>query len=116
MSKIFAKSLPWGSDDPTRAAMVFGHSAALAKAGHEIRIFLLGEARCWRARPFATSSPVGWPALAEQWQSCVDLGVKIEVCDACRTARASATTTSPPSAPRSAAPPPWSPASNGRTR
>jgi hypothetical protein len=29
MSKIFMKS-SWGSDDPTRAAMVFGHSAALA--------------------------------------------------------------------------------------
>jgi sulfur relay (sulfurtransferase) complex TusBCD TusD component (DsrE family) len=25
--------------------------------------------------------------LSEQWQQCVDLGVAIEVCDACRIAR-----------------------------
>ena len=30
---------------------------------------------------------MGWPALAEQWQQCVALGVAIEVCDACRIAR-----------------------------
>jgi predicted peroxiredoxin len=87
MSKIFMKS-SWGSDDPTRAAMVFGHSAALAKAGHEIRIFLLGEASVLARKAIRDQLfPVGWPALAEQWQSCVDLGVAIEVCDACRIAR-----------------------------
>ena len=48
MSKIFMKS-SWGSDDPTRAAMVLGHGHALASAGHQVRIFLLGEAVCLAA-------------------------------------------------------------------
>lgn len=88
MSKIFMKS-SLGSDDPTRAAMVFGHSAALAKAGHEVRIFLLGEGSVLARKAIRDRlCPVGWPALAEQWQGgCVDLGVAIEVCDACRIAR-----------------------------
>lgn len=78
----------WGSDDPTRAAMVFGHSNALAKAGHEVVIFLLGEASVL-AKPVVreTLFPVGWPALAEQWRQSVALGIRIEICDACRIAR-----------------------------
>ncbi len=87
MAKIFMKS-SWGSDDPTRAAMVFGHSAALAKAGHQVRMFLLGEASVLARKAIRDQLfPVGWPALAEQWQACVELGVAIEVCDACRIAR-----------------------------
>ena len=58
------------------------------QAGHEIRIFLLGEASVLARKSIRDQLfPVGWPALAEQWQSCVDLGVAIEVCDACRIAR-----------------------------
>jgi len=34
----------WGSDDPTKAAFPFLHGHALAEAGHEVQIFLLGEA------------------------------------------------------------------------
>jgi len=34
----------WGSDDPTKAALPFLHGDALSEAGHEIQIFLLGEA------------------------------------------------------------------------
>src|ERR1017187_6403940 len=40
--KIFIKSA-WGSDDPTRASFPFLHGNALAEAGHEVQIFLLGE-------------------------------------------------------------------------
>ncbi len=43
MAKRFMNSL-WGSDSPTNAEMVFGHGNALASAGHDVRIFLLGEA------------------------------------------------------------------------
>jgi predicted peroxiredoxin len=87
MAKFFSKS-SWGSDDPTRAAMVFGHSAALAKAGHQVRIFLLGEASVLARKVIRDQLfPVGWPSLVEQWKQCVDLGVTIEVCDACRLAR-----------------------------
>ena len=41
--KIFFKSA-WGSDDPTKACFPFLHGTALAEAGHEVQIFLLGEA------------------------------------------------------------------------
>jgi hypothetical protein len=41
--KIMMKSA-WGSDDPTRASFVFVHGLALADAGHDVQIFLAGEA------------------------------------------------------------------------
>lgn len=41
--KIMMKSA-WGSDDPTRASFPFLHGLALAEAGHEVQIFLTGEA------------------------------------------------------------------------
>ena len=41
--KIMMKSA-WGSDDPTKAAFPFSHGLALSEAGHEVQIFLLGEA------------------------------------------------------------------------
>ncbi len=43
MRKILVKSAR-GSDDPTKSASPFLHANALAKAGHEVQIFLLGEA------------------------------------------------------------------------
>lgn len=87
MAKIFMKST-WGSDDPTRAAMVFGHGNVLAKAGNEIRIFLVGEAATLPRESVRNALfPVGWPPLAEQWRQSVELGIRIEICDACRVAR-----------------------------
>ena len=41
--KVLIKSA-WGSDDPTKAAFAFLHANAFAEAGHEVQIFLLGEA------------------------------------------------------------------------
>src|SRR5215472_15908843 len=41
--KILMKSA-WGSDDPTKAAFPFLHADALSNAGHDVQIFLLGEA------------------------------------------------------------------------
>jgi len=35
---------PWESDDPTKAAFPFLHGDALSEAGHDVQIFLLGEA------------------------------------------------------------------------
>jgi len=34
----------WGSDDPTKAAFPYLHGLALSEAGHEVQIFLPGEA------------------------------------------------------------------------
>jgi TRAP-type mannitol/chloroaromatic compound transport system substrate-binding protein len=41
--KIMMRS-GWGTDDPTRGAFVFAHALALADAGHDVQIFLTGEA------------------------------------------------------------------------
>jgi predicted peroxiredoxin len=87
MAKFFMKST-WGSDDPTRAAMIFGHGNVLAKAGHEVRIFLLGEASVLVREAVRKSLfPVGWPPLEDQWQESLSLGIPIGICEACRVAR-----------------------------
>ncbi len=63
--KIMMKSA-WGSDDPTRASFPFAHGLALADAGHEVQIFLLGEATyLMRKATAAAIFPVGWPPLTE---------------------------------------------------
>jgi predicted peroxiredoxin len=63
--KIMMKSA-WGSDDPTRASFPFVHGLALAEAGHEVRIFLIGEAtNLMRKATIDAIFPVGWPPLRE---------------------------------------------------
>jgi hypothetical protein len=63
--KIMMKSA-WGSDDPTRASFAFVHGLALADAGHEVQIFLTGEAT-YLMRDVTTKAvfAVGWPPLTE---------------------------------------------------
>lgn len=63
--KIMMKSA-WGSDDPTRASFAFVHGLALADAGHEVQIFLTGEAT-YLMRDATTKAifAVGWPPLTE---------------------------------------------------
>jgi predicted peroxiredoxin len=57
--KILVKSA-WGSDDPTKSAFAFLHANALAEAGHEAQIFLLGEAVSLMRDPVANAIvPVG---------------------------------------------------------
>ena len=63
--KIMMKSA-WGSDDPTRASFVFAHGLALADAGHDVQIFLTGEATYLMRKVTANAvMPVGWPPLSE---------------------------------------------------
>jgi predicted peroxiredoxin len=79
MSKILVKSA-WGSDDPTKAAFPFLHANALAEAGHEVQIFLLGEAVSLMRDPVANAVvPVGWPPLAETLRVTIALGVPLHV-------------------------------------
>ncbi len=69
--KIMMKSA-WGSDDPTRASFPFAHGLALADAGHEVQIFLLGEATyLMRKTTAAAILPVGWPPLTEMLDKVV---------------------------------------------
>jgi hypothetical protein len=69
--KIMMKSA-WGSDDPTRASFAFAHGLALAEAGHEVQIFLTGEATyLMRKATVSQIFPVGWPPLSEMQQKVV---------------------------------------------
>src|SRR5438445_11112287 len=63
--KVLIKSA-WGSADPTQATFPFHHANAFAEAGHQVQVFLLGEA-VPLMRPAVASAvvPVGWAPLAE---------------------------------------------------
>lgn len=75
--KALVKS-PWGSDDPTKAVFPFLHANALAEAGHEVQIFLLGEAvSLMRASLAEAVVPVGWPPLGETLARTIDLKIPI---------------------------------------
>jgi predicted peroxiredoxin len=85
--KIFIKSA-WGSDDPTKAAFPFLHGDALSEAGHEVQIFLLGEAVSLMRKSVANSVvPVGWPPLSEVLSKIVTKKIPIYACGACSRAR-----------------------------
>lgn len=85
--KIMMKSA-WGSDDPTKAAFPFLHGHALAEAGHEVQIFLLGEAVSVMRKSLATAIvPVGWPPLSETLDKVVAKHIQIYACGACCRAR-----------------------------
>lgn len=77
--RILIKSA-WGSDDPTKAAFAFLHGNAFADAGHEVQIFLLGEAVSLMRTPVASAVvPVGWPPLAEILARTRELKLPIHV-------------------------------------
>lgn len=75
--KIMIKSA-WGSDDPTRASFPFAHGLALADAGHEVQIFLTGEATyLMRKATVAQIFPVGWPPLSEMQEKVVAKHIQV---------------------------------------
>ena len=77
--KVLIKSA-WGSDDSTKATFPFLHANAFAEAGHEVDIFLLGEAVSLMRTSLADAMvPVGWPPLREVLARTIELGVKIHV-------------------------------------
>ena len=85
--KIFIKSA-WGSDDPTRASFPFLHGNALAEAGHEVQIFLLGEGvSLMRDSTLNAITPVGWPPLKEILPKVLANKIQIYACGACCKAR-----------------------------
>ena len=85
--KILMKNA-WGSDDPTKAAFPFLHGDVLSEAGHEIQIFLLGEAVSLMRKSVANAVvPVGWPPLAEVLAKLVAKKIPIYACGACSRAR-----------------------------
>ena len=77
--KVLIKSA-WGSADPTQAAFPFHHANAFAEAGHEVQIFLLGEAVTIMRNAVADSLvPVGWPPLSEALANVVERKIPIHV-------------------------------------
>jgi predicted peroxiredoxin len=79
MIKVLVKSA-WGSNDPTQAAFPFLHANALAQAGHEVQIFLLGEATSlMRSVVLEAIHPMGWPPLSETFQETLAGGIRIHV-------------------------------------
>jgi predicted peroxiredoxin len=85
--KIMLKSA-WGSDDPTKAAFPFSHGHALSAAGHQVRIFLLGEAVGLMRRSVAEAVvPVGWPRVSEQLAKVAASKIPIYACATCARAR-----------------------------
>jgi len=79
----------WGSDDPTKAAFPFLHGLALSEAGHNVQIFLLGEAVSVMRKSLAESVvPVGWPPLADTLHKVAGRQITIYACGACCRARA----------------------------
>jgi predicted peroxiredoxin len=78
----------WGSDDPTKAAFPFSHGLALAEAGHEVQIFLLGEAVVLMRKVVAEAvTPVGWPKVAETLDKLAARHIPIYACGGCSRAR-----------------------------
>ena len=85
--KIMMKSA-WGSDDPTKAAFPFSHGLALTEAGHEVQIFLLGEAVVLMRKVVAEAvTPVGWPKVSDTLDKLAARHVPIFACGACSRAR-----------------------------
>ena len=78
----------WGSDDPTKAAFPFSHALALAEAGHEVQIYLLGEAVVLMRKVVADAvTPVGWPTVGDFLNKLATKHVQIYACGACSRAR-----------------------------
>jgi predicted peroxiredoxin len=78
----------WGSDDPTKAAFPFLHGHALLEAGHNVQIFLLGEAvGLMRKSEAEAVVPVGWPPLINTLNELAAAKVPIFACGACSRAR-----------------------------
>lgn len=77
--KVLIKSA-WGSDDPTKAAFAFLHANAFAEAGHEVQIFLLGEAvNVMKDAVMNSVVPVGWPPLSETIRKTINLKIPLHI-------------------------------------
>jgi DsrE/DsrF/DsrH-like protein len=69
--KIMMRS-GWGTDDPTRGSFVFAHALAFADAGHDVQIFLTGEATYLMRKATADAvKPIGWPPLSEMMEKII---------------------------------------------
>jgi len=69
-----------GSGDPTQASFPFHHAIAFAEAGHDVQVFLLGEAVSLMRTVVANAVvPVGWAPLSEALAKVIADRVPIHV-------------------------------------
>ncbi|HEX2045994.1 MAG TPA: DsrE family protein [Gaiellaceae bacterium] len=70
--------LATGPEHPTRAALAFLVARTAAAEGHEVRVFLAGDA-VQLARPETAGGlqGIGTGSLAEHWQALEDAGVPV---------------------------------------
>ena len=77
--KVLIKS-PWGSDESTKASFAFQHANAFVEAGHEVRLFLLGEAvNLMKDAVLNAVTPVGWPPLRETFARTVEHEIPVNI-------------------------------------
>ena len=77
--KVLIKSA-WGSDESTKACFAFLHANAFAEAGHDVQIFLLGEAvSLMRNELMNAVTPVGWPPLSEIMRKTIAHGIPLHI-------------------------------------
>ena len=77
--KVLIKS-PWGSDESTKGSFAFLHANAFAEAGHEVRLFLLGEAvNLMKEEVMNAVTPVGWPPLRETMAQTVKFEIPVHI-------------------------------------
>ncbi len=70
--------LATGPEHPTRAALAFLVARTAAAEGHEVRVFLAGDA-VQLARPETAGAlqGIGTGSLAEHWQAVEDAGIPV---------------------------------------
>jgi predicted peroxiredoxin len=67
-----------GSEDPTRAGIVFFMAKGAVEGGHRPEVVLAGDAAVLARKPVADSVlPVGMPPLKELMQFALDNGVPV---------------------------------------
>jgi predicted peroxiredoxin len=77
--KLLIKSA-WGSDESTKACFAFLHANAFAEEGHQVQIFLLGEAvNLMKDELIQSVVPVGWPSLYEIIRKTIEHKIPISV-------------------------------------
>ena len=70
----------YGSDDPTRATLVFGDALGAIEAGHIAMIALAGEATYLMKDSVAAAvQGVGWPTVAELLARVIEHAIPIHV-------------------------------------
>ncbi len=70
----------WGSDDPTRATILFVAAQGFLDTDHDVGIALLGEATYLMKDYIAGQvDGVGWPPLKELFPKAIERGASIYV-------------------------------------